>query len=464
MKKICFISGVLFMFSVFGCRGGKILFDEPVCGNGILERGEDCDGDDLGGATCESLGLGEGELGCTDSCTFDTSDCEIQAVCGNGILEQGEDCDGDDLGGATCESLGLGAGELGCTDTCTFDTSDCEIQPECGNNVREGTEVCDGTDLDGKTCEDFDYEGGDLSCLEDCSGFDFSECKEEEEGFCGDGIINGDEECDGDDLGGMETCADFGCRSEGVVTCTEDCTFDISDCLSGHDESGDGIDDNCDNCPGYYNPDQEDTNGDGVGDVCEAPGDHDLISSIVVFDPFLDDEDSWSQWLDGTWNYGGDIVSGSRSGAGSNYLHDHPLPDGPYAVEATFYYAESAWAQSNWAGVIFAVQNRDLPSFSGYNCMMERESQNLGIWRRPGSGSWTQRVGADVQTTATDDQWRKIHLFYDGDGLTCIYLDETGAFEMIELPGNLTADDLTGQAGLRVFNERAVFTSFVIYE
>jgi len=45
----------------------------PVCGNGIKESGEECDGTDLGGATCESLGFASGELSCTDQCTFDTS-------------------------------------------------------------------------------------------------------------------------------------------------------------------------------------------------------------------------------------------------------------------------------------------------------------------------------------------------------------------------------------------------------
>lgn len=47
----------------------------PVCGNGIVETGEDCDGGDLAGATCSSLGFDSGTLACTSSCTFDTSSC-----------------------------------------------------------------------------------------------------------------------------------------------------------------------------------------------------------------------------------------------------------------------------------------------------------------------------------------------------------------------------------------------------
>lgn len=47
------------------------------CPNGEIDRdqGEECDGDLLDGATCQTLGLGEGELGCSSSCRFDTSGC-----------------------------------------------------------------------------------------------------------------------------------------------------------------------------------------------------------------------------------------------------------------------------------------------------------------------------------------------------------------------------------------------------
>src|SRR5262249_56736562 len=50
------------------------------------------------------------------------------AVCGNGVKETGEACDGADLGGQTCESVTSGfvhGGTIVCTADCKLDTSDC---------------------------------------------------------------------------------------------------------------------------------------------------------------------------------------------------------------------------------------------------------------------------------------------------------------------------------------------------
>ena len=50
-------------------------YSVPTCGNGAINTGEQCDLINLDGASCESLGLGGGILGCNTDCTFDTSLC-----------------------------------------------------------------------------------------------------------------------------------------------------------------------------------------------------------------------------------------------------------------------------------------------------------------------------------------------------------------------------------------------------
>ena len=81
-----------------------------------------------------------------------------------------------------------------------------------------------------------------------------------------------------------------------------DATVDVAP--ANHDEDGDGIDDNFDNCPADANANQADLDGDRVGDVCD-PHPTLPIDRIRYFDSFrtLDT----SKWLIG----GGDWVAGA---------------------------------------------------------------------------------------------------------------------------------------------------------
>lgn len=97
------------------------------------------------------------------------------ATCGDGIAQPGEACDGGDLSGHTCASLGHVDGALACSPTCdTFVTSGCS---DCGNDMAQGAEVCDGADLMGQTCLTMGpFSGGSLACNGACTAFDTSSC------------------------------------------------------------------------------------------------------------------------------------------------------------------------------------------------------------------------------------------------------------------------------------------------
>lgn len=49
----------------------------PGCGDALIQSGEECDGANIGGATCESVGFDEGVLSCSSVCTFITSSCAL---------------------------------------------------------------------------------------------------------------------------------------------------------------------------------------------------------------------------------------------------------------------------------------------------------------------------------------------------------------------------------------------------
>jgi hypothetical protein len=147
-------------------------------------------------------------------------------LCGNGIEEPGEECENDDVGDATCQDAGFHAGRVVCNSICRIDTSFCI---NCGNGQVDSDEECENADVDGRTCAGLGYDGGTLGCLANCT-LDTSSCTGEPTPICGDGIIVGSEDCEGENLGGA-SCVTVGYEDGGLLRCNADCTYDIDRCL-----------------------------------------------------------------------------------------------------------------------------------------------------------------------------------------------------------------------------------------
>ncbi|MBW2458147.1 MAG: DUF4215 domain-containing protein [Deltaproteobacteria bacterium] len=160
------------------CNNGACIAPSAVCGNGILETGEDCD---FGTSNGPNTGC---ELTCAFSCTIqpdscpDTNTCNGTETCGqvtvNGSTGQAcspgtalancTACTGGLCNGGTCQPSTCGDGCVDggqgeqceppntptCSATCT--------NIICGNSVREGNEQCD----DGNTTNN---DGCDALCL-----------------------------------------------------------------------------------------------------------------------------------------------------------------------------------------------------------------------------------------------------------------------------------------------------------
>jgi len=96
------------------------------CGDGERAGTEDCEGSDLGGETCRSLGFyGQTtSLKCGADCRFDKSGCSGR--CGDGVVNgPDEECDGAPPAGKSCLDYGSDRGLLACTALCGVSTEDC---------------------------------------------------------------------------------------------------------------------------------------------------------------------------------------------------------------------------------------------------------------------------------------------------------------------------------------------------
>ncbi len=175
-----------------------------TCGNGRLDRGEQCDegpgggrgcsaecqllGSRLGGSTCGNNDVAAGEAcddgnttsgdGCSADCLHEGS-IRVRALCGNGVREPGESCERP-VPGAPFPA--------GCnTTTCLNEGT---TPPECGNGRPDPGEDCDDGNL-------VSGDGCSSRCLAEGSSAGYSVPS-----FCGDGVRGRGELCEAPATGG----------------------------------------------------------------------------------------------------------------------------------------------------------------------------------------------------------------------------------------------------------------------
>ena len=241
--------------------------------------------------SCEKV-VGKGSTGtliCADDCkSILTVGCSEPAFCGDSIVNNSEQCDGmaflDDKTQCAQWDSKYASGNVKCTTNCGLDLSACELAPVCGDNIVNGSELCDKLSFkDNKTlCSAWDskYASGRVSCNSSCE-LDYSDCKEvvivpdeicdnhnDDDGNgkidcedpaclsdalckpkeeCGNGIVDGDEECDKTAfLLDEDQCSEWiKVFKSGTVTCNADCTVNYDACSTEKPEICDNkIDDN----------------------------------------------------------------------------------------------------------------------------------------------------------------------------------------------------------------------------
>lgn len=203
----------------------------PVCGNSVINTGEQCDdGNTVGGDSCSATcqittqcndGIdndGDGDIDCQPgnedpgcfpdnaggggSCDPNDGNESNGAVCGNGVVNTGEQCDD---GNTT-------AGD-GCSATC-------QITTQCN----------DGVDNDGDGDIDCQPGNEDPGCFPDGAGGGGScnpnDGTETNGAVCGNGVVNAGEQCDDGN-----TVSGDGCSASCQTT---------TQCNDGVDNDGDG--------------------------------------------------------------------------------------------------------------------------------------------------------------------------------------------------------------------------------
>jgi cysteine-rich repeat protein len=157
--------------------------------------------------------------------------------CGDKVQQRWEECDD---------------GNTKPNDGCEVD---CKISPDTdGDGVPDYKDNCPTVPNPDQTDSDGDKKGDACDSAE-----------------CGNGAVEGDEECDDKN----KTPAD-GCEN---------------DCTLSKDTDADGVFDSVDNCPFVPNPAQTDTDGDGVGDDCDPP---ECGNGVIEGDEECDDKNKIS--------------------------------------------------------------------------------------------------------------------------------------------------------------------------
>jgi len=236
----------------------------PICGDGILSPGEQCDdGTNKGGyGKCQPGCVrgpycGDGTVNGPETCdngtntsAYGTTGCAPGCVtpprCGDGQVQSafGETCDDGTNDGkyggcsATCQfadrcgdgTVNGPAGAEECDDGANDGSYNncapgCKLGPRCGDGVK--------AEEFGEECDDGNTVGGD-GCSPNCRN----------EGVCGDAIVDPGEECDdGFNVGGYGECAP-GCKlgprcGDGVKQAQEQCD-DGPDPTGGYGECAKG--------------------------------------------------------------------------------------------------------------------------------------------------------------------------------------------------------------------------------
>jgi hypothetical protein len=226
---------------------------------------------------------------------------------------------------------------------------------------------------------------------------------------------------------------------------------------STHDEDGDGVVDECDNCPSIANANQSDVGeinagqtADGVGDACDprpaAGGD-----GIFLFDGmnFTTLPPEWTDVGGGMWAASGTNLTPTGTSTGQELKRSFPSPLGNYLAETAFTFL--ALSSNGSASIPFRTD----ASRNGWGC-------GIGIGSSGGNIFLTQVTGGTGETTPTsmpiaDPMVGNRYRLLAGGYNSSLYCMTTGA--RVDRTGTTT----NGETGIRASGTRPTFEYLLVY-
>eukprot|EP00727_Mastigamoeba_balamuthi_P006657 m51a1_g2611 putative protein kinase domain containing protein (296) ;mRNA; f:501326-503303 len=194
------------------CGNGNV---EPVCGNGIVEQGEQCE---VGGFGCSDQCV---NCRCSNGFTANnppTRDCNPMSICGDHVIEPGEQCE---IGGDGCLSTCQCSAGWAPTDP---PTKNCKVIQVCGDGIIEGAEQC---------------ELGGFGCAWPCVCAPFAEPQSPpaincapKPLLCGNCVVDPGEQCEQGGFGCTPSCT-CAAGTSPTVPPTLNCRPDVPDLCPG---------------------------------------------------------------------------------------------------------------------------------------------------------------------------------------------------------------------------------------
>jgi hypothetical protein len=229
---------------------------------------------------------------------------------------------------------------------------------------------------------------------------------------------------------------------------------------SSHDEDGDGVVDECDNCPSVSNANQANvgevnagTNADGVGDACD-PRPASGGDSIFFFDGmnFTTIPSTWTNVGAGSWTASGSSMSPTSTTSGQELERSFPSALGNYLAETAFTFTALTTVGS--ASIPFRTD----ASRNGWGCGvgLNGSAGDIFLTQVTGGTGETNPSTASINVPQVGDRFR----LWAGGYSTSLYCMIPGGSARVN---RSNSSSTSGESGIRASGVDATFEYFLVY-